>query len=308
MLICDLHCDLPYKVADGRKIRSNEGHFSEELLKNENTYVQVFANFVNAKKHPDCFDYINSMIIKFKELLGTTTDIGLVTDYASLKSNIENGINSAILSIEGGEALDGKIENIEYFYNMGIRFLTLTWNYPNSLGESCKTGDAPLTDFGKEIVKEMNRIKMFPDVSHLCEKGFWDVYELCDRIPFVATHSNSKKLCGHERNLTDEQFLAIKQKGGLVGINYCPYFLEDDGETANVTSILRHIEHFLSLGGEDIICLGGDLDGVSYLPKGINNISDVDTIAFELKKLNYSDNLIAKIMGENTLEFIQKCF
>ena len=123
MLICDLHCDLPYKVADGRLIHSNEGHFSEELLKNENTYVQVFANFVNAKKHPDCFDYINSMIIQFKDLLETTTNIGLVTDYATLKSNIENGKNSAILSIEGGEALDGKLENIEYlpeFYSLPI--------------------------------------------------------------------------------------------------------------------------------------------------------------------------------------------
>ena len=93
-----------------------------------------------------------------------------------------------------------------------------------------------------------------------------------------------------------------------MGINYCPYFLEDDGETANITSIIRHIEHFLSLGGEDIICLGGDLDGVSYLPKGINNISDVDTIACKLKKLNYSDKLIAKIMGENTLRFIKNHF
>lgn len=307
MIICDLHCDLPYKVYDGREIHSNEGHFSEEMLKDEHTYVQVFANFVNAKKYPVSFDYINSMIIKFKNLLETTTNIGLVTDYATLKSNIENGKNSAILSIEGGEALDGKLENIEYFYSLGIRFLTLTWNYPNLLGESCKTGDAPLTDFGKAVLKEMNRVKMFADVSHLCEKGFWDVVELSS-IPFVATHSNSKKLCGHERNLTDEQFLAVKKAGGLVGINLCPYFLEEKGEDADITSIVRHIEHFLSLGGEDILSLGGDLDGVSYLPKGINGISDIDIIATELKKLNYPDNLIKKIMGENTVEFIKYNF
>ncbi|MBQ7038970.1 MAG: dipeptidase [Clostridia bacterium] len=307
MLICDLHCDLPYKVADGRKIHSNEGHFAEDKFKPEHTYVQTFANFVDAKKHPDCFNYINSMILHFKKQLKETTKIGLVTDYKDLETNIRNGINSAILSIEGGEALDGKIENVEYFYNLGIRFLTLTWNYPNSLGESCKTGNAPLTDFGKAVLKEMNRVKMFADVSHLCEKGFWDVAELSS-LPFVATHSNSKALCGHERNLTDEQFLAVKKTGGIVGINLCPYFLEENGEDADITSIVRHIEHFMSLGGEDILSLGGDLDGVSYLPKGISGIFDIDLIANELKKLNYPDKLIRKIMGENTLEFIKNNF
>ena len=102
MIICDLHCDLPYKVADGRKIHSNEGHFAEDKLKSEHTYVQTFANFVNAKKYPDAFNYINSMILLFKEQLKSTTKIGLVTDYKSLKNNIENGINSAILSIGSG--------------------------------------------------------------------------------------------------------------------------------------------------------------------------------------------------------------
>lgn len=307
MLICDLHCDLPYKVAEGRQIHSNDEHFSEDKLKKENTYVQTFANFVDAKKHPDCFNYINSMIIKFKDELLNATDIGLVTDYNSLKNNIERGKNSAILSIEGGEALEGKLENIEYFYNLGIRFLTLTWNYKNALGESCETKNAPLTSFGKEVVKEMNRVKMFADVSHLSEQGFWEVSEISS-LPFVATHSNSKKLCGHERNLTDEQLLEIAKCGGLVGINLCPYFLENNGDDATVTSIIRHIEHFLSLGGENVISLGGDFDGVSYLPYGINSISDVDAIATELTKLNYPEKLIAKIMGENVVEFIKEWF
>lgn len=307
MLICDLHCDLPYKVADGRKIHSNEEHFSEDKLKNKHTYVQVFANFVDAAEHHDYFNYINSMILHFKEQLKATTKIRLATNYTTLESNIKNGVNSAILSIEGGEALNGEIKNVQYFYDLGVRFLTLTWNHKNELGESCKTGNAPLSDFGKAVLKEMNRVKIFADVSHLCERGFWDVAELSS-IPFVATHSNSKTLCGHERNLTDEQFLAVKKSGGLVGINYCPYFLEDNGENADITSIIRHIEHFMSLGGDDILCLGGDLDGVSYLPKGISGISDVDIIATELLKLNYPEKLIRKIMGENVLKFIKNNF
>jgi len=307
MLICDLHCDLPYKVADGRKIHSNEEHFSEDKLKNKHTYVQVFANFVDVKNNPDAFNYINSMIMYFKEQLKTTTKIKLVTDYNTLESNIKSGINSAILSIEGGEALNGEIKNVQYFYDLGIRFLTLTWNHKNALGESCKTQNAPLTDFGRTVVKEMSRVKMFPDVSHLSERGFWDVAELSS-IPFVATHSNSKALCSHERNLTDEQFLAVKKAGGLVGINYYPDFLEDNCGDADITSILRHIEHFMSLNGEDILCLGGDLDGVPYLPKGITGVGDVDIIATELLKLNYPEKLILKIMGENVLQFVKNNF
>lgn len=306
MLICDLHCDLPYKVLKGRNIHSNEGHFSEDKLKKENIYVQVFANFVDAKEHPDSFDYINSMIIKFKEELLTNTDIGLVTDYMTLKENIKNNKNSAILSIEGGEALGGNIKNIEYFYNLGIRFLTLTWNYKNSLGEGAVSGNSGLTDFGREALKEMTRVKMVADVSHLCEKGFWDAAEITGSFPFVATHSNSQKLCGHKRNLTDEQFLQIVKKGGLVGINYYPLFLENNPDNANVTSIIRHIEHFLSLGGEDVISLGSDFDGIDYLPEGINSISDVDVIAQELRKLNYKDKLIEKIMGLNTINFLKR--
>ena len=306
MIICDLHCDLPYKVLKGTDIHSNKEHFSEEKLKKENTYVQVFANFVDAKEHPDSFDYINSMIIKFKEELLTNTNIGLVTDYTTLKENIKNNKNSAILSIEGGEALGGDIKNVEYFYNLGIRFLTLTWNYKNDLGEGAVSGNSNLTEFGREVLKEMNRVKMVADVSHLCEKGFWNAAEITGDFPFVATHSNSQKLCGHKRNLTDEQFLQIVKKGGLVGINYYPLFLENNPDNASVTSIIRHIEHFLSLGGEDVISLGSDFDGIDYLPEGINSISGVDVIAQELRKLNYKDELIEKIMGQNTVEFIKR--
>lgn len=306
MLICDLHCDLPCKVLnDGIRITENDGHFAENRLKREHIYVQTFAHFVDQSQNPEAFPYINRMLLHFKEQL-KNTNFGLVQKGADLEENIRNGKNSAILSIEGGEALDGRIENIEYFYNLGVRFLTLTWNFKNQIGDSCKSGNGPLTDFGKRAIKEMNRLGMVPDVSHLSEGTFWSLAETTKK-PIVATHSNSKILCNHERNLTDAQIKAICDLKGLVGINIYPVFLEKDGK-ADLTSIVRHIEHFLSLGGADVLALGGDLDGVDALPNGISGVQDMDAIAEALAKQNYSDSLIRKIMGENVRDFIRREF
>lgn len=305
MLICDLHCDLPDKVLDGASLNDTACHWALSKLKPENTYVQTFAHFVDARKYPDAFARVDAMLKNFKEKLATT-DIALVLTADDLEESIRAGKHAAILSIEGGEALDGKLENIEYFYNLGVRFLTLTWSLKNELCESCVSGDAPLTNFGKVAVKEMNRLHMTPDVSHMCEKGFWSTIETSTR-PIVATHSNAKALCAHPRNLTDEQFCAIKNCGGLVGINFYTPFLENDATKASLTSILNHIEHFLSLGGEDTLCLGGDLDGMPTPVNGISGIQDVDNIAETLLK-HYDASVIEKLMGENVRRFIKDWF
>lgn len=306
MLICDLHCDLPSYVLEGRKISFNEGHWSEDKLKKEHIYVQVFASCVDKLCADNPFERGVSLVDSFTLGLGDT-ELGIVTKRDQLEKNIARSKNSAILSLEGGEILGGKIENLKYFYSRGIRLMTLTWNNLNQIGGSCDQlcENKPLTDFGKKVVREMNRLKMTPDVSHLSEAGFWDVAEISGR-PFCATHSNSKKLCDHQRNLNDKQFEAIRNSGGVVGVNYYPLFLEKNHETANILSIVRHIEHFMSLGGEETVCLGGDLDGIDILPKGLNGIGDVDKIAEELLKINYKEELVKKIMGENIIEFFKR--
>lgn len=307
MLICDMHNDLPDKVIEGTGITSNDGHWSEDKLKKEHTYVQIFASYVNKYKFDDPYDRVNSMILKFKEELAKT-DTLLVTNYEGLEKNITEGKNSAILAIEGGEALGGRIERVKYFYDLGVRFMTLTWSHTNQLGESngpwCNRG--PLTEFGKAVVKEMNRLNMTVDVSHLSDAGFWSAIEVSEK-PIVATHSNSRAVHGHFRNLTDEQFVAIKDCGGLVGINYGPGFLAG-GDVATFADIVKHIEHFMALGGENTVCLGGDLDGIGILPEGMRGIQDVDRIAEELAKINYSNEIIAKIMGENLKNYIKTAF
>jgi len=306
MIIADMHCDLPHYVVDGRKISENNGHWSEDKLNSEHTYIQVFASFVDKLLSDNPFERINALIFSFISELAKS-DIKLVTNKYELKENISKGKNSAILAIEGGEALGGKIENLKHFYNMGVRFITLTWNRKNQIGSSSDPSciNEPLTEFGKEVVKEMNRLKITPDVSHLSEKGFFSVAEVSKR-PFCATHSNSKKLCHHHRNLTDEQFREIVKCGGVVGINYANQLLEENPDDASLKSIVKHIEYFMSLGGENTVCLGGDLDGVSCLPKGMSGVGDIDKIAEELAKINYNDELIEKIMGKNAVNFFER--
>ncbi len=304
MYICDLHCDLPDKVLGGASLSDNTCHWATHKLNTKNTYLQVFAHFVDAKKHPDAFTHISTMLKCFTEKL-SASPIRLIQTAADLEESLHDGQNIAVLSVEGGEALGGNLENVKYFYDFGVRFLTLTWNVKNDLGESCVSGDAPLTKFGLEVLKEMNRIRMTPDVSHLCEQGFWSVMEHSTR-PVVATHSNAKSLCNHPRNLTDAQFCALRDCGGLVGINFYPPFLDKKTEKATIDSIIKHMEHFLALGGEDTICLGADFDGIPYAARGIDSIADTDKIAEALTKRNYSETLIAKILGQNVIEFLRK--
>ena len=304
MLICDMHCDLPYKMfRDNVGIDGENTHWSLKFLKNHN-YVQFFAAFVNKLMYDSPFDVCNNIIDKFINNLSLYESITLVTDDETFDNALKTNKVAAMLTIEGGEALGGNIDNIKYFYDKGVRFITLTWNYPNQLGEGVGefTQNRGLTEFGKKAVKEMSRLKMGIDVSHLTEKSFWDLCETVD-TPFCATHSNSYTICPHLRNLTDNQFLEIVKRGGIVGINLYPLFL-NDSEKADITDVVKHIEHFMALGGENTIALGSDFDGISVTPKGINNVGEWDNLFEYLLKINYPEKIIAKIAGENLKNYL----
>ena len=145
---------------------------------------------------------------------------------------------------------------------------------------------------------------MLVDVSHLSEQSFWDVSDLC-KGPFIASHSNSKAICSHRRNLTDDQILAINKSGGTIGINLCPDFLANSGK-ANISDIIRHIEYIASLAGIDCIALGSDFDGIHDLPEGIKGVQDIRKIFEALLRLNYTEETLAKIAGENIIRIVKE--
>ena len=197
---------------------------------------------------------------------------------------------------EGGDG--NRINSTDYELSKTGEIGTVTWNGENELGYGAvdSTGGG-LTEFGKEVVKRMNTLGMAVDVSHLSERGFWDVAEISKK-PFIASHSNAKAICDHARNLTDDQIRALIKAGGVAGINFCASFL-NDSKKANVKDIVKHIEHMLSCGAEDNIGLGTDFDGISLAPDDVNNAGAVYMIFDELKKLGYSDELIEKISHKN---------
>lgn len=267
MNFADLHCDTAGECFNRKKkFYSNDLHISLEKAAAFNKYLQVFAIWIpDEKRNDEAIDYFNNVRNdfisqinqnnKFISLCKTAKDI----DDAFVSVKI-----AAVLSVESGAVLAGNIDNLDYIYDCGVRLVTLTWSGQNELGDGCFCKNAgALTDFGKAVVKKMQQKKMIVDVSHLSEKGFYDVAALSHR-PFVASHSNCRSLIKNERgtgrNLSDEQINIIIKSGGLIGLNFCRDFLGDNGNDGR-QALLSHILHFLELGAEKSLAFGCDYDG-----------------------------------------------
>ena len=219
----------------------------------------------------------------------------------------KKGVN-VILGIEGGEALGRELGRVEAFYKRGVRLITLTWNHPYAISDTCvQTADrlngeadyaGGLTHFGRDVLREMNRLGIVADVSHLSDKGFYDVAEIAEK-PFIASHSNSRALCPHPRNLTDDMFRLLIKKGGVTGINFYHSFLRADGGAASIDDILRHIEHFMALGGQKNVGIGTDFDGIDYPPEEIAGTRELGKLCDALLRINYPETLVRDIMAGN---------
>lgn len=210
---------------------------------------------------------------------------------------------SVLSSIEGlGNTPDIKADHIKDFKHLGVSFISLTWNQNNPLCGGIEENNSGLTPKGREILYEMERNRIILDVSHISDRGFFDCaesfgYKIC------ATHSNSRHICNEMRNLTDEEFKVLISKKGICGINFYPKFL-NSSENATSDDIIRHIEHFMSLGGEDHISMGSDFDGIVCTPADIPDCSAVYRLFEKLQKLNYPSETIKKIAYKNFLNFM----
>lgn len=283
-----------------QKLFKNNLHIDIDRLNNFFSPIQVFAIWLN--NYDNSFKKTNKIIDFFEQ------EIDINSSYIS-KTYTHNGIEknftfskiSAILSIEGAESIENNLDNLYHFYNRGVRILTLCWNYENNIGYGASTKSLDgLKSFGKDAIKEMNKLNMIIDTSHLNEAGFWDLYKLSKK-PFIATHSNAYSICPHYRNLKDEQLKAIGDIGGIVGINLFPPFLSTSHKV-NEYDIFKHIDHIEKIIGIDKICLGGDFDGISSTP---TNISDVNGYNYLFDKiLNvYGKSIMDKITYKNFYMF-----
>ncbi len=215
------------------------------------------------------------------------------------------GKSALILAVEDARLLDGEIDRLPVLAARGVRFLTLTWSGDTCIGGS-HNSTCGLTEFGRAVVAQCFKLGIIPDVSHASDATADETIAMARAADkaVVATHSNARAVCAHKRNLTDAQFTAIRDLGGIVGISLCPEHLSA-AAPRNIDTVLRHIEHYLSLGGEKTICLGADLDGTN-LPDGFHGIEDMEKIADALAARNYPQTLIENITFGNALRFAEQ--
>ena len=219
-----------------------------------------------------------------------------------------------IMHIEGAEAIDDDFNSLEVLYNAGLRSVGPVWSRPTRFAHGVPfqfpstpdTGPG-LTDLGKELVRACNQLNMVIDLSHLNEKGFWDIAEISD-APLIATHSNSHVLCSHARNLTDKQLAAIRESDGMVGVNFACAFIREDGKMRADTpleDLLRHMDHLIEHVGIDRVGFGTDFDG-AMVPQEITDVAGFTNMRAAMRKHGYDEETMTKLCHGNWLRVLEK--
>ncbi len=295
----DTHCDTLVRAYDlGKKIEKNDLHIDFERLEKFKSAVQFFAIWLDKKYHDNGYLKACEYIGFFDETLKNNENIQRVLTFDDIEKCIENKKVGALLALEGGEAIDGKMENLINLYNRGVRAMTLTWNWRNPIADGAGVEEdiIGLTDFGREVVLKMNEIGIAVDVSHLADKSFWDVCKVAKK-PFIATHSNSRAICSHKRNLTDEQLKAMAERGCVTGLNMYSSFIVKDGR-GTMDDLFKHIDHIINVGGEDILGIGCDFDGIESMPEGFTGVESIEMFLDKTAD-RYGERITEKISHQN---------
>ena len=311
--VFDLHCDtalelLGWDDRPERSLRSNNCHIDLQRAGKLAGYCQCFACFTTPAMEE--WMQVSPVSVFEKEIailqkgLWENRDV-LAQAYTAqdVEENLQKGIMSAIFTIEGPAGFGFDPALLENLYQIGFRITSLGWNEKNPLAGSNVTGGG-LTDLGREYVKEAQRLGMIVDVSHISDEAFWDIMDIT-QAPVVATHSNSRAVCGHSRNLTDEMFLEICKTGGVAGFNQYDAFV---GENADLNKACDHFLHFMELDPEGKhIALGGDLDGCESLPKGFSGVESYPDLADMLLVRGLSEDNLYDIYWNNALGVMRRC-
>lgn len=285
MKIFDLHCDSLYRgYTENQPLEENLFHLDLKRGSMFDRWSQCFAVWIpDELRGEDAMALFDGCYEKYSRELRPKASERF----------------SPILTVEGGAVLGGDLKNLQKLKKCGVKMMTLTWNGENELGGGASTARG-ITPFGKEAVKAMEELSIAVDVSHASDALFYDVAALA-RKPMVASHSNARAVCPHPRNLTDGQFQTIRDQGGLVGLNFCVHFLREDSD-AHFEDLLRHADHFWSLGGETTLCLGSDYDGTDVPPE-LDGIEKMEGFYELFLKHNYKESLVNSLFFDNASKF-----
>ena len=317
-IVVDTHCDTlkclsPYftsnrdsmwsdRSSTGLGERSTVGHVDIPRLKAGGVDCQIFAISSLRERNPPYAlrTALHMLDLFYAECRKNDDTITHATTHQDILNAVQRGKIAALLSIEGADVLEGEVGVLRMFYRLGVRMVGLVHSLRNQLADGvtdARTGGG-LSEFGVQVVKELNRLGVLIDVSHLNDAGFWDLLDVSTQ-PIVASHSNSRSICDHVRNLTDDQIRALADRGGVMGINFAPTFIHPT--RTDVAHLVDHIDHIVKLVGVDCVGLGSDFDGIRSTPLGLEDVSKLPNITQELVRRRYTETEIRKILGENHL-------
>ncbi len=336
MKIIDMHCDTIFEIAkQNSNLRENQLHIDLKKLKEADYLLQNFALYVPLKELDKNYnditpsdknplkDVLTLADWYYRELEANEHWINPVYTYEDIEKNAKAGKISALLTIEEGGVCLGSLSVLRMLHRLGVRMMTLTWNFPNEIGypnfNLNENGKPSLTNFnakdgltetGLAFLDEMEHLGIIIDVSHLSDAGFYDVYNHTKK-PFVASHSNSRSVCGAARNLTDDMIRKLSERGGVTGLNFCADFLtlptKGQENPGTMEAIVNHAKHIVNVGGIECLGLGSDFDGIKT-NKEIPNASYMPQLYEAMKMAGFTETELEKIFYKNVLRVYQDNF
>ena len=302
----DAHSDTFFKI-----IYENAGSFEKQNpelqitlpgLKKAGTLLQTFAIFAEDKNNIDYMKsaFLNISSFTLESINKNSKHIKFVESVNEVFLNRADNIISAIMSVEGAGFIEHP-SHVALLKKIGVKMLSLTWNYENNLAFGQKVNQTSgLKKLGHDVVLECRKNNIVVDVSHINYKGFFDIAELMENTPFIASHSNAYRICATPRNLKDEQLKAIKESKGVIGINLYPEIVSNK-KNVNIDDVIEHIDYIADRIGIDYIGLGTDFDGIEKTPEGLENVTKIQSLFERLAERGYKNDDIVKIASSNFL-------
>ncbi len=311
-LVVDGHIDTPslmlddgYALGERHRPLRGEAHVDLPRMVEGGLDAPFFSIYV-ARSYGEgqrATDRAHAMIAELKRQVGALDGVEMATSAEDVVRITRSGRKAGLMGLEGGHALQGSKEVLGELYDAGIRYVTLTHSNTNRWADS--SGDEPrwggLNDLGRGLVREMNRLGVLVDLSHVSDAAFYDALA-ASRAPVILSHSSVRALTDHPRNVTDEMLRALAENGGVVMINfYSKYVTSERPGGTSIEDVLAHIDHAVEVAGVDHVGLGSDYDGVPFLPRGLGDATRLPHVTYGLLKRGYSEEDVRKILGGNAL-------
>jgi membrane dipeptidase len=310
--IVDAHCDtVGLFGSENSKYdftrRNESGHLDLPRMREGGIKLQFFALYIKEEyTRIGALRYCLQLLDSYYETMQRCRDdLQTVYSTADLQEALKGPKTAALLSVEGGEALEGELAVLRMLFRLGVRSLGLTWNHPNQLasgvGEGVQ-GDG-LKVFGRQVIREMNRLGMVIDLAHINEAGFREALAE-SRAPVIVSHANARAICDHPRNLSDDQLRRLRDCGGVIGLTFYPEFVAS--QNATIDNLLDHFVHVAAVAGTDHLGFGSDFDGIEQVLEGLEDVTGMPRLVEELRRRGFSAADIEKITSRNFIRVLEK--